>query len=118
MSVTTSVGTTTWRDRPAGPSWSGWRIAARYCWVHILPVRPGFTSSPMVRPGSWIRRDLLKTARKSLHRRERLDRTWFATREQRRSEEHTSELQSLMRISYAVLCLKKKQKPTKPNKVS
>src|SRR3546814_10693986 len=28
----------------------------------------------------------------------------------RRSEEHTSELQSLMRISYAVLCLKKKNK--------
>src|SRR3546814_10780889 len=27
-----------------------------------------------------------------------------------RSEEHTSELQSLMRISYAVLCLKKKKK--------
>src|SRR3546814_2599241 len=31
-----------------------------------------------------------------------------------RSEEHTSELQSLMRISYAVFCLKKK-KPLKPN---
>src|SRR3546814_8999085 len=31
-----------------------------------------------------------------------------------RSEEHTSELQSLMRISYAVLCLKKK-KYTKTN---
>src|SRR3546814_3910717 len=30
----------------------------------------------------------------------------------RRSEEHTSELQSLMRISYAVLCLKKKRHPT------
>src|SRR3546814_10378843 len=30
-----------------------------------------------------------------------------------RSEEHTSELQSLMRISYAVFCLKKK-KQTKP----
>src|SRR3546814_3300294 len=29
---------------------------------------------------------------------------------QRRSEEHTSELQSLMRISYAVFCLKKKIK--------
>src|SRR3546814_4779214 len=27
-----------------------------------------------------------------------------------RSEEHTSELQSLMRISYAVFCLKKKKK--------
>src|SRR3546814_13422494 len=30
-----------------------------------------------------------------------------------RSEEHTSELQSLMRISYAVFCLKKKKKNTK-----
>src|SRR3546814_9084410 len=30
----------------------------------------------------------------------------------RRSEEHTSELQSLMRISYAVFCLKKKKKKT------
>src|SRR3546814_8826165 len=30
--------------------------------------------------------------------------TWLA-----RSEEHTSELQSLMRISYAVFCLKKKK---------
>src|SRR3546814_9463902 len=29
--------------------------------------------------------------------------------QQRRSEEHTSELQSLMRRSYAVLCLKKKK---------
>src|SRR3546814_10316230 len=29
---------------------------------------------------------------------------------QKRSEEHTSELQSLMRISYAVFCLKKKKK--------
>src|SRR3546814_2601220 len=31
-------------------------------------------------------------------------------RRARRSEEHTSELQSLMRISYAVFCLKKKTK--------
>src|SRR3546814_1483280 len=30
-----------------------------------------------------------------------------------RSEEHTSELQSLMRISYAVFCLKKKKKKQK-----
>src|SRR3546814_4819464 len=33
----------------------------------------------------------------------------------RRSEEHTSELQSLMRISYAVFCLKKKTKHTPSN---
>src|SRR3546814_3897234 len=33
-----------------------------------------------------------------------------------RSEEHTSELQSLMRISYAVFCLKKKKKQTQTEK--
>src|SRR3546814_6590611 len=33
--------------------------------------------------------------------------------DQARSEEHTSELQSLMRISYAVFCLKKKKKTRK-----
>src|SRR3546814_7887521 len=35
-----------------------------------------------------------------------------------RSEEHTSELQSLMRISYAVFCLKKKNKKMQSNKAS
>src|SRR3546814_8689502 len=34
-----------------------------------------------------------------------------------RSEEHTSELQSLMRISYAVFCLKKKKKTNKTHKL-
>src|SRR3546814_8995115 len=33
-----------------------------------------------------------------------------------RSEEHTSELQSLMRISYAVFCLKKKNRTTSSSK--
>src|SRR3546814_6047674 len=42
---------------------------------------------------------------------ERIDRRQGADRRATRSEEHTSELQQLMRISYAVLCLKKK-KPT------
>src|SRR3546814_3276720 len=36
--------------------------------------------------------------------------THHDTRSLERSEEHTSELQSLMRISYAVFCLKKKNK--------
>src|SRR3546814_6501170 len=35
-----------------------------------------------------------------------------------RSEEHTSELQSLMRISYAVFCLKKKKTTQRHNKAS
>src|SRR3546814_9204502 len=34
-----------------------------------------------------------------------------------RSEEHTSELQSLMRISYAVFCLKKKTEIKQPDKL-
>src|SRR3546814_9113499 len=38
----------------------------------------------------------------------RLDKWLFTMKDHRRSEEHTSELQSLMRISYAVFCLKKK----------
>src|SRR3546814_8830406 len=40
----------------------------------------------------------------------RLRRWEFMVLPGERSEEHTSELQSLMRISYAVFCLKKKQK--------
>src|SRR3546814_1602872 len=45
-----------------------------------------------------------------------IDRAWALTEalfalpeDEKRSEEHTSELQSLMRISYAVFCLKKKK---------
>src|SRR3546814_8138954 len=42
----------------------------------------------------------------------------LVTRKQYRSEEHTSELQSLMRISYAVFCLKKKKKTNKTQQTS
>src|SRR3546814_18691353 len=38
------------------------------------------------------------------------DRDREQVQDRQRSEEHTSELQSLMRISYAVFCLKKKKK--------
>src|SRR3546814_4475231 len=37
----------------------------------------------------------------------------YLAQEAIRSEEHTSELQSLMRISYAVFCLKKKNNPNR-----
>src|SRR3546814_4678248 len=40
----------------------------------------------------------------------------FHAERSKRSEEHTSELQSLMRISYAVFCLKKKNKNNKKKK--
>src|SRR3546814_2287803 len=42
--------------------------------------------------------------------REYVDRRFDPTDDTPRSEEHTSELQSLMRISYAVFCLKQKNK--------
>src|SRR3546814_3850067 len=42
------------------------------------------------------------------HRTAKLSKGWCENGNIVRSEEHTSELQSLMRISYAVFCLKKK----------
>src|SRR3546814_1724640 len=45
-----------------------------------------------------------------------VDRPGNAADRGNRSEEHTSELQSLMRISYAVFCLKKKTKKTSHHK--
>src|SRR3546814_1540942 len=45
-----------------------------------------------------------------------LDLTETTVRQVGRSEEHTSELQSLMRISYAVFCLKKKKHHKKRNR--
>src|SRR3546814_11493786 len=52
---------------------------------------------------------------KELHRFRGLDlpKPEDTERQKERSEEHTSELQSLMRISYAVFCLKKKIKKKK-----
>src|SRR3546814_3035187 len=44
------------------------------------------------------------------------DREEMADHRAERSEEHTSELQSLMRISYAVFCLKKKKTKQTPTK--
>src|SRR3546814_7555970 len=41
-----------------------------------------------------------------------IDIAWLDTGSAKRSEEPTSELQSLMRISYAVFCLKKKKHPS------
>src|SRR3546814_7107907 len=66
-----------------------------------------------------------RTGRCRRHRRRRARSTWRCAkgrcpsarrrpRRSSRSEEHTSELQSLMRISYAVFCLKKKKATTVP----
>src|SRR3546814_1469889 len=65
-----------------------------------IPVRSGHGGGGVQNPG---------------RRPQRLSRIAPAHRGQR-SEEHTSELQSLMRISYAVFCLKKTNKNKHTNK--
>src|SRR3546814_10248638 len=57
-----------------------------------------YLANPNNPTGTWFSRDAFAA---------------FVARVPDRSEEHTSELQSLMRISYAVFCLKKKK--TEPN---
>src|SRR3546814_3928087 len=61
-----------------------WMVEATVRWCTVLENRPEIV----------IRRDIESHTSQ--------------LRDKRRSEEHTSELQSLMRISYAVFCLKKK----------
>src|SRR3546814_3924444 len=55
---------------------------------------------------SWADRTTARAEREFRENREQ----WTRRQYGERSEEHTSELQSLMRISYAVFCLKKKKK--------
>src|SRR3546814_6400727 len=52
--------------------------------------------------------NFFRTCSESVVRRARPYAGWRIDDDNKRSEEHTSELQSLMRISYAVFCLKKK----------
>src|SRR3546814_8940009 len=70
-------------------------------------------SSDLFRQGA--RRSRPGTHRRALRGRRRRRQDRLVGQEEQllqRSEEHTSELQSLMRISYAVFCLKKKKKQT------
>src|SRR3546814_2658571 len=69
-------------------------------------VASGLTSSSIGSPTAYTAKNTTTETASSTNR------LWISLR---RSEEHTSELQSLMRISYAVFCLKKKKKKTKRN---
>src|SRR3546814_4669584 len=80
----------------------------RQCrWSHQAVGRP---EAPRPYPAGLSRRRLLGGARRPFAGclPGATDRTEQTAKETGRSEEHTSELQSLMRISYAVFCLKKK----------
>src|SRR3546814_10509974 len=72
-------------------------FSASHSWINASAIRESVSSTES-------RCDPLRNASS----------TSVSTKMQGRSEEHTSELQSLMRISYAVFCLKKKkQTPTR-----
>src|SRR3546814_9064027 len=77
---------------------------ARRARVVLVGEQPGndedLAGTPFVGPAGRVLDEALQAAG--------LDRPW-------RSEEHTSELQSLMRNSYAVVCLKKKTTNTHKN---
>src|SRR3546814_10184617 len=64
-----------------------------------------------LREGREARRDMIETApcRPRARTESSSPTSSGVTARRRRSDEHTSELQSLMRISYAVFCLKKKK---------
>src|SRR3546814_2357906 len=68
--------------------------------------RPGWRRAVRTKRYSRLPALFLLTSQKA----EESQKLVFLVGGQFRSEEHTSELQSLMRISYAVFCLKKKQK--------
>src|SRR3546814_4491071 len=80
------------KDLPQAARKDTWAIGGRWAEssVHSAPPPRPSHSAPVVEPMA------------------RVSPAASTSRAWRRSEEHTSELQSLMRISYAVFCLKKK----------
>src|SRR3546814_5908254 len=92
-----------------------------YTYLHTLSLPDALPISPSWRSSAEGRRSSISGMASSRKRRRTTSQTWFPAsgavgrdeQETRsatwRSEEHTSELQSLMRISYAVFCLKKKK---------
>src|SRR3546814_3156276 len=74
-------------------------LSAAALFERLHPHRPGGEALD----NEWMRREGERPGTRRALR---------APQQRERSEEHTSELQSLMRISYAVFCLKKKKETT------
>src|SRR3546814_19884294 len=87
--------TTLFRSDPSGPAWE----------AYLALVSSGVSAQRQV----WMHGDTPPEALAAMKEATAcvVEREEFY--QQGRSEEHTSELQSLMRISYAVFCLKKKK---------
>src|SRR3546814_7442844 len=102
-------------QRSAGHSGAG-RIDARFG-KEVFPSAPHWGSLPVNDPGIagqfLPRGQCIASVDKRMvcscdHHQRVIEQPFLFNTFSRRSEEHTSELQSLMRISYAVFCLKKK----------
>src|SRR3546814_6982651 len=89
--------------------------------VDVLLERPGRRMGQLVGKSPWLQSVHVEVAGAAIGDLVTVDivsagpNSLAGTLPAKRSEEHTSELQSLMRISYAVFCLKKKKK-AKTNK--
>src|SRR3546814_1247789 len=77
-----------------------------------VPPRPSSLTGPTAPVASILMRPALGEMEIALMPSQGADYRRYALR----SEEHTSELQSLMRISYTVCCLTKQPTPTQPTK--
>src|SRR3546814_8474195 len=105
-------------------SQTGWEIVFTVGGLSYGSLRPVLILTPIlaqtIAKAGWskadVKRYLYDHARMAAWRVEAFTEKWAdfrigsLQRQVNRSEEHTSELQSLMRISYAVFCLKKKNK--------
>src|SRR3546814_6481728 len=82
------------------------------CFFFLMIRRPPrSTRTDTLFPYTTLFRSLIAAAARPILRLSSTsERRWSNVSLSHRSEEHTSELQSLMRISYAVFCLKKKKK--------
>src|SRR3546814_5849437 len=83
------------------PAWHDGGDATPYSPVATAIDRPIFTAGDCM--------PIFRVAVRACPKEYRTRRAGSGARKHARSEEHTSELQSLMRISYAVFCLKKKK---------
>src|SRR3546814_9796897 len=90
--------------------------ARAYVGAMNAPVQPVSDRAPRARKPDWIRVKAPTSPGYAETRKLMRELNLHTVCEEARSEEHTSELQSLMRISYAVFCLKKKKKTQKNNK--
>src|SRR3546814_3260205 len=121
-SMETPAASTSCHD-PAPPEYDGapsnegiLECPEHACTSRRLPQPRRFFSLPAALPAGTARVPPRRPMRRPDRRLQTATMPRHSSRRRRRSEEHTSELQSLMRNSYAVVCLKKKTQQSNPQK--